>query len=217
PDADTVPLPDPSGHQPSGHLLALLDELAVGGAIALLRDHQGLAVAGPGGGPAQVAEDRLAQEGPVVCPMHVAQLSHCFTPLTLSSVRCKVEAIRCPPGSADSPRKGWPPKVGNGRKAAQKTISVSPGGIPIEAVSAAGAASSFCSSPFMGKFRRKAGDGAASLLPPAQLSSPSMGKYRPKAGDGSSPFMGKYRPKAGDGAASFLPQSKLASRSAVFP
>src|SRR5438067_4277179 len=141
--------------------------------------------------------------------MHIAQLSHCFTPLTLSSVRCKVEAIRSPSGSADSPRKGWPPKVGNGRKAAQKTISVSPGGIPVEAVSAAGAASFFVfrlkgkyrSSPFMGKYRPKAGDGAASLLPPAQLSSPFMGKYRPKAGDGSSPFMGKYRPKAGDGAA----------------
>src|SRR5438067_10126076 len=128
--------------------------------------------------------------------MHVAQLSHCFTPLTLSSVRCKVEAIRSPSGSADSPRKGWPPKVGNGRKAAQKTISVSPGGIPVEAVSAAGAASFFVlSSPFMRKYRPKAGDG----------SSPFMGKYRPKAGDGSSPFMGKYRPKAGDGAASLVP------------
>src|SRR5207248_8903342 len=104
------------------------------------------------------------------------------------------------------------------------TISVSPGGIPVEAVSAAGAASFFCSSPFMGKagdgsspfmgkYRPKAGDGAASLVPPG-LSSPFMGKYRPKAGDGaasllppaqlSSPFMGKYRPKAGDGAASLL-------------
>lgn len=51
------------------------------------------------------------------------------------------------PGTTVSPRKGWPPKVGNGRKAAQKPIRVSPGGSPVEAVSAAGAASFFVSDP----------------------------------------------------------------------
>src|SRR5437660_2200148 len=45
-----------------------------------------------------------------------------------------------------SSRKGWPPQVGNGRKAAQKPDRVSPGGSPAEAVSAAGAASFLCQS-----------------------------------------------------------------------
>src|SRR5207247_6266240 len=48
------------------------------------------------------------------------------TPLTLSSVRRKVEVIRSPSGSADSSRKGWPPKVGNGRRAAQKPNACHP-------------------------------------------------------------------------------------------
>src|SRR5207302_11492304 len=44
----------------------------------------------------------------------------------MASDRCTVEAIRSPSGSTDSPRKGWPPQVGNGRKAAQKPKACHP-------------------------------------------------------------------------------------------
>src|SRR5437773_11459035 len=68
------------------------------------------------------------------------------------------------------------------------------------------------SSPFMGKYPPKAGDGAAgggAGSSPFLLGTPRRRRGDPpKAGDGaaggaggSSPFMGKYPPKAGDGAA----------------
>src|SRR5437899_631494 len=44
----------------------------------------------------------------------------------MASDRCTVEAIRSPSGSTDSSRKGWPPQVGNGRKAAQKPKACHP-------------------------------------------------------------------------------------------
>src|SRR2546430_869768 len=69
------------------------------------------------------------------------------------------------------------------------------------------------SSPFMGKCRRKAGDGAAQRQgmagPRNRLPLPTCwgglgrghpSQAKPRAKQDSSPFMRKYRPKAGDGA-----------------
>src|SRR5712691_1182624 len=79
------------------------------------------------------------------------------------------------------------------------------------------------SSPFMGKYPPKAGDGAQTTLPHSWGSTRRRrGKGRkklfpihgevPAEGGGrgpnnSSPFMGKYPPKAGDGAPITLPHS----------
>src|SRR5207244_2657359 len=75
------------------------------------------------------------------------------------------------------------------------------------------------SSPFMGKYRPQAGDGArgdpSSLSPREILSSPFMGKYRPQAGDGargdpSFPSIGKtHEPWSAGGPQSGAPSPTL--------
>src|SRR5207253_5058803 len=101
-----------------------------------LRDNQRFAIAGAGRRAPQIVKDRLAEKRLFARAVDVAQLRHrptsnvvadkYLTPLTLSSDRRTVESIRSPSGSADSSLKGWPPKVGNGRRAAQKPNACHP-------------------------------------------------------------------------------------------
>src|SRR5439155_6550074 len=110
--------------------------LAVRGPVSLMRDNQRFAITGAGRRAPQIVKDRLAEKRLFARAVDVAQLRHrptsnvvadkYLTPLTLSSDRRTVESIRSPSGSADSSRKGWPPKVGNGRRAAQKPNACHP-------------------------------------------------------------------------------------------
>ena len=76
PDADAVAFLHTARHQAASDLLALRDELAVGRAVALMRDDERFAVAVPRSGAAQVGEDGLAEKRLLASPVDIAQLSH---------------------------------------------------------------------------------------------------------------------------------------------
>src|SRR5207248_2412226 len=76
PDADPVALLDTASHQAQANLLALRDELVVGGPVTLLRDDERFAFAYARGCSPKVGEDRFAHEGDVACPMDIARLAH---------------------------------------------------------------------------------------------------------------------------------------------
>src|SRR5438552_3544768 len=83
PDANPIALLDAARDEPASDLLALGDQLAVRGAVRLMRDHQSLAITEAGRRAAQVLEDRLAKERPVACPVNVARHIHAQYPLDI--------------------------------------------------------------------------------------------------------------------------------------
>ena len=76
PDADAVALRHPAGQEGSRECGRQLPQLGVGGAEVLGADHQGVAIAVPLHGAAQIGPDRLAEQRHARRAVHVGGCTH---------------------------------------------------------------------------------------------------------------------------------------------
>ena len=83
PDADPVAPAHAARHQPAGGLPGLLPEVAVAGAVALVPDHQRLAVTVALDRSSKILTDRLAQERDAACTVNVGRRAHIGPPCCL--------------------------------------------------------------------------------------------------------------------------------------